>query len=89
MRLSVKVIPKSSRECIAGWLGETLKICVKAPAEKSKANQAVIKLMAKALIISQASVAIVKGQTTARKVIEIADLSDKIIYERLKIFTNK
>ncbi len=37
-RLLIKVVPASSRDCIAGWLGETLKVRVRAPAECGKAN---------------------------------------------------
>ncbi|MBT8119524.1 MAG: DUF167 domain-containing protein [Gammaproteobacteria bacterium] len=45
MKLHIKVIPSSSKDTIAGWLGDTLIVKVKAPSEKDKANKAVIKLM--------------------------------------------
>ncbi len=41
MKLDLKVVPKSSRDCIAGWLGDALKVRVRAPAERGKANAAV------------------------------------------------
>lgn len=47
MKLKVKVIPSSSKDCIAGWLQETPKVKVKAPPEKSKANKAVINILEK------------------------------------------
>ena len=37
--LSVKVVPASSRTCIAGLLGGMLKVKLAAPAEKGKANE--------------------------------------------------
>lgn len=41
-RLAVKVVPGSSRDQIVGRLGDALKIKVTAPAEKGKANTAVV-----------------------------------------------
>ncbi len=40
-RLSLKVVPGSSRDEIVGWLGDSLKVKVKAPPEKGRANEAV------------------------------------------------
>ncbi|MBI2900978.1 MAG: DUF167 domain-containing protein [Planctomycetes bacterium] len=42
--LAVKVVPGASRSRIARW-GDRLKVCVTAPAEKGKANAAVIELL--------------------------------------------
>ena len=49
MKLHIKVIPSSSKDCIAGWLEDTLKVKVKAPAEKGKANKAIINVLEKTL----------------------------------------
>jgi uncharacterized protein (TIGR00251 family) len=75
-RLSVKVLPSSSRDVIVGWLGEALKIKVRAPAEKGRANKAVEKVIANLLGISMRSVSVVSGHTTALKIIEISDISE-------------
>jgi uncharacterized protein (TIGR00251 family) len=82
-RLSLKVVPGSSRDCIAGWLEETLKVRVRVPAERGKANTAVEKLIAQALDISPNAVRIVSGATSARKTAEISGLSLAEIHERL------
>ena len=34
MRLAIKVVPKASRDSVAGWLGDALKVCVTAPPER-------------------------------------------------------
>jgi uncharacterized protein (TIGR00251 family) len=51
-RLSVKVVPGSSRNQIVGSLGDALKIKVMAPPEKGKANEAVVELLSMKLGIS-------------------------------------
>ena len=52
IRLSEKVVPRASRNGIAGWLGDELKIRVSAPPEKGEANKAVEDVLAKVLGIS-------------------------------------
>ena len=78
--LPIKVVPSSSRDGIAGWLGEALKIRVSAPAERGRANKAVERILSKAL---GAPVRIVAGQTSARKTVEIAGLSEADARRRL------
>lgn len=82
-RLPVKVVPGSSRNCIAGWLGDALRVRVKAPPERGKANTAVEKLIAEELGLSNDAVNIVRGPTSPRKVVEIAGLSESEIRSRL------
>lgn len=74
-RMPVKVVPSSSRDAIVGWLGTSLKVKVRAPAEKGRANKAVEKLIANELGLSSKSVLIVSGHTAAQKIIEISGLS--------------
>lgn len=79
----IKVVPGSSRDGIAGWLGETLKIRVRAPAERGKANAAVEEIVAEVLGVPKGRARIVAGRTTARKVVEISGLSEAEIHHRL------
>ena len=83
IKLRVKVVPGSSRTCIAGWLGETLKVRVTTAAERGKANAAVEQTLADALGVSRKCARIVAGKTSARKVVEIAGLSESEVYQRL------
>ena len=87
MKLEIKAIPGSSRNGVAGWLGGTLKVRVTAPAERGKANAAIELVIAEALGISSASVQVVAGKTSSRKIVEIAGLSDEEIYRRLLVRT--
>jgi uncharacterized protein len=74
VRLQVKVIPRSSRNRVAGWVGETLKVCVTVPPERGKANDAVEELLAGALGVARERICLVAGRTSTRKIIEIAGL---------------
>jgi uncharacterized protein (TIGR00251 family) len=82
-RISLKVIPGSSRDDVAGWLEDVLKVRVRAPPERGKANSAVEKLLANALAIPPNTVRIVSGMTGARKIAEIEGLSLAEIHVRL------
>lgn len=82
-QLQVKVVPGSSRDCIAGWLGDALKVRVSAPPERGKANAAVEAIVAEALGVPRECVRIVAGQTSARKVLEISGLTGAEIRRRL------
>ncbi len=71
MKLSLKVIPKSSRNRVVGWVGERLKVQVTAPPERGKANDAVVELLAEALGLSKKQVRIVAGETSPLKTVEV------------------
>jgi uncharacterized protein (TIGR00251 family) len=83
IKIQIKAVPGSSRNCVAGWLGRTLKVRVTAPAERGKANDAIEAVVAEALGIPQASVRVVTGTTSPRKVLEIAGLSESEVHRRL------
>ena len=83
MRLTVKVIPSSSRDQLAGWLEHVLKIKVRAPAEKGRANRSVRALIAETLALPVEQVKIISGETSQIKTIEITGLSDASVRERL------
>ncbi len=84
MKLKVKVIPSSSKDCITGWLEDTLKVKVKAPPEKGKANKAIIKVLEKSLVLPKGSINISSGTTSCRKVIEINGSDDALINKKLE-----
>ncbi len=83
MKLSLKVVPGASRNEIVGWLGDSLKVRVTAPAESGKANTAVKEVLASALNVPRVAIEIVSGNTSPRKVIEINSLSETEVRERL------
>lgn len=75
LRIRLKVVPGSSRDALAGWLDDRLKIRVAAPPEQGQANAAVCRLLAGALGISRRQVQIVSGHTSPEKTAEVQGLT--------------
>ena len=71
MRIQLKVIPKSSRNRVIGWLGNRLKVAVIAAPERGKANAAVIDLLAELLGIARGRIRVVVGEAAALKTLEV------------------
>lgn len=70
LRLQIKVVPGASRESVE-WLGDQLKVRVRAAPEKGQANAAVEKLLMARL---GTAVNIVSGFASPRKIVEIPAL---------------
>ena len=85
MKLLLKVVPGASRDEISGWLGDSLKVRVRAPAESGKANAAVIKILASRLELHLRAVTIISGGAAAHKIIEIHGLTDDEVRKKLKL----
>lgn len=84
MRIAVKVVPGSTREGVAGWLGDVLKVRVRAPAEGGRANEAVVRVVAAALELPPDAVRICAGGASPRKTLELDGLSPEALRERIE-----
>lgn len=86
-RLRVKVIAGASTTEPAGWLGEVLRVRISVPAEKGRANRALVATLGRSLALPARAIRIVSGQKSARKVLEIQGLSLLEIKRRLSTGT--
>lgn len=82
MRLTVRVIPRSSRNAIA-WEQGLLKARLTAPPVEGAANDALITLLAQRLGLPRRSINIVYGAASRQKVVEIAGLTEAEVISRL------
>jgi uncharacterized protein (TIGR00251 family) len=82
--LAIRVTPNAGRNEITGWHGDVLQIKIAAPPEKGKANQELIDFLGRTLGVKKSAIAIIKGQTSRNKAIEIAGVSREEIIEKLK-----
>lgn len=70
-RLRLRVSAGASRSRILGVHGGALKLCVKAPPERGKANREVCTLVAEAFGLASSDVGIVSGETSPNKVMRL------------------
>ena len=76
-RLKLHVTPGDSEERIAGWQGQSLRLRVRSRPEKGRANEAVIRLLARHLDLPRTSLSIVRGATSRDKLVEVDGLSEE------------
>jgi uncharacterized protein (TIGR00251 family) len=70
--IRVKVIPKSSKTELAGYLPDgTWKIKVAAAPEKGKANRALVEFLAQHLGVAKSRIRIMSGETSQLKRIRV------------------
>ncbi len=83
---TVRVVPRASKNEIAGWEGEILRIRLTAPPVEGKANEALEKFLASLLDVPRSSVDIIAGQSSRNKTVSIrgvaADQVEKAILNR-------
>ena len=75
LQFPVRLTPKGGRDAIEGWTEgpdgkRYLKARVSAPPEDGKANEALVRLIAKALGVGKTRVRIVSGEASRMKMIE-------------------
>jgi hypothetical protein len=76
MKLAVQITTNAPRSEIAGWLGDRLKIKIKAPPVDGKANAELVRFLAEKFGVRQSAVRILRGETAKRKMVEIDGLDE-------------
>jgi uncharacterized protein (TIGR00251 family) len=80
---AVRVVPRASKNEIAGQVGDAIKVRLTAPPVEGKANEALIAFLAQELGVRKSQVEIVAGETSRNKVICVLGLSPAEVEERL------
>ena len=80
---AVRVVPRASKNAIAGIHGDALKVRVTAPPVEGKANKALVAFLAKRLGARKSQVEIVAGAASRRKMIRVINLSLEEVEECL------
>jgi len=81
--LAVRVKPRASHTRIAGQRHDRVLVEVTAPPVDSKANEAVCRVIAKALGVAAGRVTIAAGARGRDKLVRIAELSAREVVDRL------
>ena len=82
-RLAIKAIPNAPRNAVAGWLGDTLKVKVHAPALEGRANEELCEFLAETLNLHHRAVTLVQGDKSRQKLVQIDGLSLDDVKARL------
>lgn len=83
MRMSVRVIPRSSKNSIT-WEEGMLKVRLTAPPVDGAANEALIALLAHRLGLPKRDISIVQGATGRQKTIEIIGMTAEAIEQKIR-----
>ncbi len=81
--VTVHVLPRASREEVAGLYGDAVRVRLTAPPLENRANEALVRFLAKALGVSRSRVEIAAGRRGRRKVVRITGMSSGEIFRRL------
>src|SRR2546422_5760512 len=81
--LSLRVQPRSSRNAVVGWSGDTLNIRLTAPPVEGAANAACLKFLADFLDLPQSQLEILGGERSRQKVVRITGLTQDEVHARL------
>ncbi|GDY27054.1 DUF167 family protein YggU [Agarivorans sp. Toyoura001] len=71
--LQVYVQPKASRDAIVGLHDEELKIAITAPPIDGKANQHLVKYLAKQCKVAKSQVSIIRGELGRHKTVSVSN----------------
>ncbi|MBX3381162.1 MAG: DUF167 domain-containing protein [Phycisphaeraceae bacterium] len=82
--IRLKVVPGSSRDALAGVLGDRLKVKVAAAPEGGKANKAVCILLASVFDVKPRDVSIIAGATSPEKTAHIKGVTVEQVRQALK-----
>lgn len=77
------IVPSAKIDKVGGEHGGAIKIKVRAPAVGGKANAALLRFLGTKLKISEARIALQRGQRSRKKLIRIEGLSEEDLRRRL------
>ena len=82
-RLTIKAVPRASRSEVVERQADAWRVRLKAPPVEGKANEELVKFLAKTLGVPGCSVSLVAGQASKFKLVDIEGLSQAEAESRL------
>lgn len=84
LTIAVQVVPRASRNEVAGVQGDLLKVRITAPPVEGAANEALLAFLAKALGLRRRDLELVSGEHARRKLVRIRGLDAATVQARLQ-----
>jgi uncharacterized protein (TIGR00251 family) len=72
VRIAVQITPNAKKTEVVGVIDDALKLRLQAQPIEGKANEALVKYLAKVLSVPRSAVAITHGHTNRMKLVEVA-----------------
>ncbi|MBK9163173.1 MAG: DUF167 domain-containing protein [Acidobacteria bacterium] len=80
---SVKVVPRASRTEFAGEMGGAVRVRVSSPPVDGAANDELIRLIAKRLLVARSAVEIVTGAASRTKLVRVSGVTAERLQDAL------
>lgn len=84
VKIPLKVIPSAPKDEVVGWRGKDLTVKITAPPVEGRANEHLRRYLAEVFGVSPVDVALVTGETSRRKIVQISGLSAAEAQVRLR-----
>ena len=84
-RIGVRLTPRGGRDRIDGWDGAVLRVRVAARPADGRANESMVRLVAKAAGVPPSRVTLVSGAQSRTKIVEIEGLTAEEIRARIQV----
>ena len=81
--LTIRVVPRASKNTIDGPLGDALKIRLQSPPVDGKANKELVRFLADVLDVSASKVSILSGETGRSKRVRITGISEADLLSKI------
>ena len=81
--VSVRVVPRSAKEGVAGFEGGVVRIRLNAPPVEGQANDALVRFLAKALRVPKSRITLVAGEKGRSKIVRIAGVTREALMAAL------
>lgn len=82
-RITVRLTPRGGRNAIDGWDGDTLRVRISSAPVDGKANDALLRVLAKALGVAPSRLTLISGAQSRTKTIEVDGMSAQGIRDAL------
>jgi hypothetical protein len=82
--LPIKARAAGKKNAIVGEHGGALRVSVTAPAERGKANAAIIDLLADLLAVRKSDLQIIRGATSSEKLVRVVGVDRQSLDDRIR-----
>lgn len=83
--VSVRVVPRSSKEGVAGFEGGIVRIRLNAPPVEGKANEALVRFLSKAVGVPKSRITLVTGERGRSKIVRVDGITREALMAALGV----